>query len=197
MGMTGFNSDTSRTALGLAVNQPQFRFNNTYQLQDTFSWNKGSHAMKFGIDFRRIDVKSFFVPTIRGRLNYPTVQPTGANALPAGTVSIQSFIDDNAAVADINQPLPGGAVINYYKWYDYYVFAQDTWAITHRFSLTYGLRYETPGNALASLYPLNDRIAQANGGCSGLLLQPPPVLGPQDRQHPYASTGNPTSHTHS
>src|SRR5258708_31956750 len=116
--------------------------------------------------------KGSFVLTIGGGVNYPTVQPTGANALSAGTVSIQSFIDDNAAVADINQPLPGGAVINYYKWYDYYVFAQDTWAITHRFSLTYGLRYETPGNALASLYPPNNRIAQANRGCPRLLLSP-------------------------
>ena len=196
MGMTGFNSDTSRTALGLAVNQPQFRFNNTYQLQDTFSWNKGSHAMKFGIDFRRIDVKSFFVPTIRGRLNYPTVQPTGANALPAGTVSIQSFIDDNAAVADINQPLPGGAIINYYKWYDYYVFAQDTWAITHRFSLTYGLRYETPGNALASLYPLNDSIAQANGGGSGFLLSPRPGRDTDDWQPRVGFNWNPLFSNH-
>jgi hypothetical protein len=191
LGLTGFNSDVSRTAIGLAVNQPQFRFNNTYQLQDTFSWTKGAHAMKFGIDFRRIDVKSFFVPTIRGRLTYPTVQPSGANALPAGTVSIQTFIDDNASVADINQALPGGAIINYYKWYDYYVFAQDTWAVTHRLSLTYGLRYETPGNALASLYPLNDAIVRANGGGSGFLLTPRPGRDTDDWQPRVGFSWNP------
>lgn len=196
LGMTGFNSDVSRTAMGLAVNQPQFRFNNTYQLQDTFSWNKGAHAMKFGIDFRRIDVKSFFVPTIRGRLNYPTVQPTGANALPAGTVSIQSFIDDTAAVADINQALPGGATINYYRWYDYYAFAQDTWAVTHTFSLTYGLRYETPGNALASLYPLNDRIVQTNGGNAGFLLTPRPSRDTDDWQPRVGFSWNPHFSNH-
>jgi len=193
LGLTGFNSDVSRTAIGLAVNQPQFRFNNTYQLQDTFSWNKGAHTMKFGIDFRRIDVKSFFVPTIRGRLTYPTVQPAG---LPAGTVSIQRFIDDNASVADINQALPGGAIINYYKWYDYYVFAQDTWAVTHRLSLTYGLRYETPGIALASLYPLNDKIVQVNGGGSGFLLSPRPGRDTDDWQPRVGFSWNPHFSNH-
>jgi Carboxypeptidase regulatory-like domain len=199
LGLTGFNSDVSRTALGLAVNQPQFRFNNTYQLQDTFSWNKGAHAMKFGIDFRRIDVKSFFVPTVRGRLTYPTVQPKDASGnplLPPGTVSIQSFIDDNASVADINQALPGGAIINYYKWYDYYVFAQDTWAVTPRLSLTYGLRYETPGNALASLYPLNDKIVQVNGGGSGFLLSPRPGRDTDDWQPRVGFSWNPHFSNH-
>lgn len=194
LGLTGFNSDVSRTAIGLAVNQPQYRFNNTYQLQDTFSWTKRSHAMKFGIDFRRIDVKSFFVPTIRGRLNYPTQQPTDASGnrlLPTGTVSIQSFIDDVAAVADINQALPGGAIINYYRWYDYYFFLQDTWAITHSFSLTYGVRYETPGNALASLFPLNDRIVQANGGGNVFRLTPRPGRDTDDWQPRLGFAWNP------
>jgi hypothetical protein len=192
LGLTGFNSDISRTAIGLAVNQPQYRYNNTYQLQDTFSWNKGSHGLKFGLDFRRIDAKSFFVPTIRGRLNYPTVQPTG---LPAGTVSIQSFIDDLASVADINQALPGGTTINYYRWYDYYFFLQDTWAITPSFSLTYGVRYETPGNAIASLYPLNDQIVRTNGGGDVFRLAPRPSRDTDDWQPRVGFAWNPHTST--
>ncbi|HLB88811.1 MAG TPA: TonB-dependent receptor [Terriglobales bacterium] len=176
LGLTGFNSDVSRTAIGLAVNQPQFRFNNTYQLQDTFSWTKGSHAMKFGIDFRRVDVKSFFVPTIRGRLSYPT---------------LQNFVDDVASVADINQALPGGATINHYRWYDYYFFWQDTWSVWPTFSLTYGLRYEAPGNALASLYPLNDSIVGTNGGGSGFLLSPRPGRDLNDFQPRVGFSWNP------
>lgn len=176
LGLTGFNSDTSRTALGLAVNQPQFRFNNTYQLQDTVSWNKGSHAMKFGIDFRRVDVKSFFVPTVRGRLLYET---------------LQAFVDDTAKVADINQALRGGTTINYYKWYDYYTFWQDTWAIRPTFTLTYGLRYEAPGLALASLYPLNDSIVQTNGGGSGFQLRPRPSRDLNDFQPRVGFNWNP------
>jgi hypothetical protein len=35
LGLTGFNAAADRTAIGLAVNLPQYRFNNTYQIQDT------------------------------------------------------------------------------------------------------------------------------------------------------------------
>jgi hypothetical protein len=171
MGLKGFNAASDRTAIGLAVNLPQSRTNNTYQLQETIAWTRGPHALKFGIDFRRIDAKSFFVPTIRGRLQYQTVQPSG---LAVGTVSVQNFINDIGSVADINKPLPGGVIFNYYRWYDYFFFAQDTWQVHPTLSLSLGLRYETPGNAIASLYPVNDNIVQANGGNSVFLLNPKP-----------------------
>ena len=159
LGLTGFNAAASRTALGLAVNLPQFRFNNTYQLQETISWVRGSHSIKFGMDLRRVDVKSFFFPTIRGLLRYD---------------SLQTFVNDVAAAANINKPLPGGAAINYYKWYDYYFFAQDTWQIHPTFSLNYGIRYETPGNTISSLIKLNQSVVATNGSRSVFILDPRP-----------------------
>ena len=159
LGMTGFNAGTNRTAIGLAVNLPQFRFNNTYQIQDTVDWIHGSHSIKFGADLRRIDVKSFFFPTIRGLLRYPT---------------LDAFVKDFAEAANINKPLPGGSSIQYYKWYDYFFFVQDTWQLDRSFTLNYGLRYEIPGNALGSLYPVSDAIQQNLGGDPVFSLQPRP-----------------------
>ncbi len=105
--------------------------------------------MKFGVDIRRVQVKSFFVPTIRGRLAYST---------------LQRFVDDNADLASqVNRPLPGGQEIQYYYWYDQYFYAQDAWKIRPNFTLTYGLRYELPGNNFDDLVPVNDRIVAANG----------------------------------
>ena len=92
LGLTGFNAAASRTAIGLAVNLPQFRINDTYQIQDSLSYTTGNHNFKFGVDLRRTDVKSFFVPTVRGRLAY---------------TSLQNFVDDIAQVATINLPLRG------------------------------------------------------------------------------------------
>src|SRR5437667_11043424 len=66
LGLTGFNAGDQRTAIGLAVNLAQFRFNNIYQLQDNISWIRGAHALKFGGDFRRSEIKSFFVTVTRG-----------------------------------------------------------------------------------------------------------------------------------
>jgi Carboxypeptidase regulatory-like domain len=147
LGLTGFNNASDRTGIGLAVNLPQYRTNNTYQLQDTMSYARGLHALKFGVDLRHIEVKSFFLPNIRGRLNYD---------------NLQTFVDDVAAVANINKPLPGGQTVAYYNWNDYYFFAQDTWRVAPSFTLDYGLRYELPGNSFQSLYDLNDRIVAAN-----------------------------------
>src|SRR5688500_6147616 len=77
LGLTGFNAGATRTALGLAVNLPQYRFNDTYQIQDSMVYVTGDHSFKFGVDLRRTDVRSFFFPTIRGRLAYGT--PTVAS----------------------------------------------------------------------------------------------------------------------
>ena len=162
LGLTGFAADVSRTAIGLAVNSPNAGWNNTYQLQETITWTRGVHALKFGLDLRRVDKKSIFSPFIRGRLRYPTSQ--AELGLPAGTVSIQSFIDDVAAVASINKPLAGGRSIQYFRWDDNYFFAQDSWQVHPTLFLSLGPRYEASGNALASLYPVNDAIQAANGG---------------------------------
>jgi hypothetical protein len=159
LGLTGFNAAATRTAIGLAVNLPQFRFNNTYQLQNTTSWIRGAHTLKFGIDFRKIDVKSFFFPTYRGLLRYPT---------------LQRFIDDNAEAANINKPLPGGDAIQYYKWYDYFWFVSDEWRVKPSFTLNYGVRYESHGQAVLSLLPSNQRIIAAAGGDQRYALFPIP-----------------------
>ena len=149
------NAAASRTAIGLAVNLPQFRRNNTYQMQNTTSWNKGKHNIKGGIDFRRVDIVSFFGPTSRGSLSYDT---------------LQRLYDDVATVATINATLPGGDVIWPFKQYDYYFFLQDEWRASRRFTLTYGIRWESPGPSLDSLIPINNRIVAAAGGNEGYWL---------------------------
>ncbi len=160
LGLSGFNAAANRTAIGLAVNLPQFRNNNTYQVQDNLAWTKGTHGFKFGVDVRRTQVKSFFVPTIRGRLAYTT---------------LQGFVDDIASTAaSVNRPLQGGQEIQYYYFYDSYYYAQDEWKIAPNFTLTYGLRYELPGNSFDDLVPVNDRIVAANGNDERYRFTPVP-----------------------
>src|SRR6185503_3819678 len=176
LGLTGFNAAATRTAIGLAVNLPQFRFNNTYQLQETVSYVAGPHALKSGIDFRRIDVKSFFFPTIRGLLRYPT---------------LQRYVDDIAEAANINKPLPGGEAIQYYKWYDYHAFFQDEWRIRPTLTVTYGVRYESNGEALLSLLPANKRIVEAAGGDERFSLSPVPQRDKNNFQPRLGFSWNP------
>lgn len=159
LGLTGFNAASTRTAIGLAVNLPQFRRNNLYQLQETLTVIRGSHSIKFGVDFRRQDVVSFFVPTIRGRLAYAT---------------LSDLVNDVALSTQINAPLKGGQTNQYYKFYDYFFFLQDEWRVTPRLSLTYGIRYESPGNPFKNLSDSNAPIVAANGNDSRYRLEPVP-----------------------
>jgi len=191
LGLTGFAGSASRTAIGLAANLPFSGFNNTYQAQETIAWTRGALALKLGLDFRRVDLKNFFFPFSRGRLTYPTSQ--AGLGLPAGTVSIQDFINDVAATADINKVLPGGQTFQYFLWYDYFFFAQDTWQVHPTLSLSLGLRYETPGNAMASLFPINDAIRATNGGNAVFLLSPRPKRDLNNFQPRFGFSWNPRS----
>ncbi|MGH9253618.1 MAG: carboxypeptidase regulatory-like domain-containing protein [Vicinamibacterales bacterium] len=147
LGMNGFNASSNRTAIGFAVNLPQFRYVDTHQVQNNLTLVRGSHLMKAGLDVRREYVKSFFFPTIRGLLRYPT---------------LNAFVNDVAEATNINKPLPGGTDVVYYRWWDQYYFVQDDWRIGSNLTLNLGVRYELPGNNVQSLIDLNESILQAN-----------------------------------
>jgi hypothetical protein len=159
LGLSGFNAAINRTAIGLAVNFPQFATRQTYQLQDNLSISRGVHNWKFGVDIRRNQLKQFFVPTIRGRLAYG---------------SLQRFIDDIADSASINKPLKGGQEITYYDWHDVFAYGMDEWKVRPNFTLTLGLRYESPGQPIADLAQINDRIVEAAGGDERFRFTPVP-----------------------
>ena len=176
LGLIGFNAANSRTAIGLAVNLPQFRTNNIYQIQDNLAWTHGNHAVKLGTNIIENRIQSFFVPTIRGLLRYAT---------------LNSFVNDFAEAANINKPLPGGEAINNYNWFDVHFYGQDEWKIRPNFSLTYGLRYERPGEATLSLLPANERIVGVAGGDQRFAMKPVPKIDKNNFQPRLGFNWNP------
>jgi len=159
LGLRGFNNATTRTGIGLAANLPQYATLNNYQIQETFAYLRGSHSFKFGLDFRRQEQFQFFLPQTRGRLEYAT---------------LQRLVDDQATTAQINTPLRGGELITYLRYYDYFFFLQDEWRIKPNFTLSYGVRYESPGNAIESLAKLSQRISSFYNNSPDFLLTPRP-----------------------
>ncbi|HET7113092.1 MAG TPA: hypothetical protein VFI57_05575, partial [Pyrinomonadaceae bacterium] len=180
LGLIGFNAAASRTAIGLAVNLPQFRTNNIYQIQDNLSWTTGNHAIKIGTNIIENRIQSFFFPTIRGLLRYAT---------------LNAFVNDFAEAANINKPLPGGEAINNYNWFDVHFYGQDEWKIRPNFSLTYGLRYERPGEATLSLLAANERIVRIAGGDNRFAMNPVPKIDKNNFQPRFGFNWNPRTDT--
>ena len=176
LGLIGFNAAASRTAIGLAVNLPQFRTNNIYQIQNNLAWTRGNHAFKLGTNIIENRIQSFFFPTIRGLLRYAT---------------LDAFVNDFAEAANINKPLPGGEAINNYNWWDVHFYGQDEWKIRPNFSLTFGLRYERPGEATLSLLPANERIIGLAGGDTRFALSPQPKIDKNNFQPRFGFNWNP------
>ena len=100
---------------------------------DTFSWAVGVHQLKFGIDYRRLK------PT--------AVDSTGYAVFPAYT----DLVAGTTGTILLDAEDPFTVKINNFS-----LFAQDTWRVTNRLTLTYGLRWEinTPPVSANSRQPL-------------------------------------------
>lgn len=160
LGLAGFNAADSRTGIGQAVNLPQSQITNTYQLADNFGLIRGNHSMKFGFDLRRVEQFQDFNPTLRGRLQYN---------------NLQDFVDDVPQVQAINQLQPGLRNWQFYRYYDAFFFLQDEWRVKRNLTITYGVRYETPGNPFNWLAQENKRIVAANNNNPGYAIDKGPA----------------------
>lgn len=159
LGLQGFNAAASRTAIGLGVNLPQYSIRETFQYQDNLSHTVGNHGWKFGLDIHRSKLEQLFKPTTRGRLVYTT---------------LNRFVNDVAQIATINKDLPGVERILLLDWHDFFFYGQDEWRIRPNFSLTYGLRWELPGQPIQDLVDFNAPVVAAANNDPRFVVTPIP-----------------------
>jgi hypothetical protein len=129
----GFNNISSLTADRLNSTTKS----NTYVYEDSLSWSKGSHQMKFGGNIETLEAVTPL--GFNGSDNYGTFQynTSNSNGLFTGVdfadfllgLPYETFYD---VVAQDNDG----------KSTHYAFFGQDDWKATQDLTLTYGLRYE-------------------------------------------------------
>ncbi len=134
---------------GLTEQQPNFQVNQTLGVSDSSSWLHGKHNIKFGGDYKRIDLSMIGQANSTGSFIFTglaTEQPgstgTGRTSQGNGQPSTGS------SLADLLLGFPQQTTIQapYQKAYlranIYDAFLQDDWRVRANFTVLAGLRYE-------------------------------------------------------
>lgn len=120
---------------------PWKQANTTINVNDGLSWIRRSHTLKFGMFYQRSRKDQIAWGNANGQINFSTI-PTGGGSCPTGVTctlgdplasallgSFDSFVQDTSR--------PTG----YFRYNQLEFYAQDTWKLTSRFTLDYGMRF--------------------------------------------------------
>ena len=133
----------------------------TVQFSDNLSWIRGSHTMKFGVDFRRVrytDLESF-----GGSDDF------GAFTFNANTFSGNAFVDLLLGLPSTSYIAQSGPDTRLHA-YQTGLYAQDEWHATKSLTLTFGLRWQalppfvSENNNLGAFDPRNGGFILPNNG---------------------------------
>ena len=125
--------------LGFSTNGPQPRLDQTYQADESLSWVKGNHTMKFGFNMRRAQVYNPFNNSNSGSFGF------GGSGVYSTGIAGADFL---LGIPD-TYGQGSGDIINA-RTQEYYMYAQDQWKVRPNLTITYGLGWQidTPMNDL-------------------------------------------------
>jgi len=109
--------------LGANSSTPRHRVDSNYQAIDNFSWKLNKHELKFGFEFHRTTIEQYLDKDFRGRLIFGSLAHFLSGTLDGG---FQYSVDSTRHTFENSVGL----------------FAQDSYRISPRLTLNYGLRWD-------------------------------------------------------
>ncbi len=127
------------TGYGTNGNVPQQSFQKKWQFKDSFNWNMGPHAWRFGVDWVHEPILGGFfgytpVPAI-AFFDNPTTILSDKVKYPQGFDTPGIVQSITATAGDPRFTLP--SKVNMLAWY-----VQDDWRVNRKLTLNLGLRYD-------------------------------------------------------
>jgi len=149
---------------------PQGRNATQYQFADDFSWTRKTHTMKFGYAFKKDDISDFdpselsVFPQVTPFSCAPAATPNPNPANPCNPAL--SFVDGNNDIYAQAFPSHPDDPIGLYSEGFY---ASDTWKVTPKLTITYGIRFEHNSDPVAehdTLSRLNESVQSYLGSAA-------------------------------
>ena len=109
-------------------NVAQARLNKSWRLADTFTWIKGSHTFKFGLDYNYVTADSLTADNLNGTFLFPTDLPFDRNNPRSFPERLQIRV--------------GGPLRTFQIDHNTSVFGQDSWKVNSKLTLNLGLRFD-------------------------------------------------------
>jgi hypothetical protein len=172
---------TTMGGQGIAFTNPQ-----TYNIKASYTLAKGKHSFSFGYEWMLLKEKVEQGSTVLGSDSYggqfSALSSYSSSNLTPNNTGLPQPPTNNTLRADYTlADFFFGARSNYklstygapVEYYDYdYAYAQDSWRVLPRLTLTYGLRYEfatpersdTPGTPIENFDPTTNTIKIAKPG---------------------------------
>lgn len=145
------------TRLGGPFFRPQFQDSQVFQLAENLTWQRGSHAMKFGVEYRRDQLHYIDLRSLNGELGFNDGRYTGF-----GLGDFLLGLSSTQRLTLFHEP------DLYATGWQFY--AQDSWRARANLTITAGIRYEmfTPlldkRNLLTNIDPATGRAFTAKDG---------------------------------
>jgi hypothetical protein len=129
--------------VGAGSSVPRHRVDSNNQFIDDFSWKLNKHDLKFGFEFRRTSIQQFFDKYFRGKLTFAPNDSSNSGATGEG--SLTNLLEGNLDT-DFGKSFDySGDSIRHTHQNSYALYVQDSYRISSRVTLNYGLRWDYYG----------------------------------------------------
>ncbi len=120
--------------IGRTTSVPQFQTPRSLNIRESLAWNRGSHALKFGVELLNVETGIRDVSALLGSFTlsgrFTGVNGKWENALGDLLLGFPSaYAQDSNTVFNIYQRM-------------YFGFVQDDWKVSRKLTLNLGIRYE-------------------------------------------------------